>query len=211
MLASAYEPMRCGRLGTVFWSFGAGAGQSLESCGASLGSCMRWTGVGCWPVAGDVEYVRHAGSVPEFLAVTYVYGWLLDDMGRCLVQIHDDGHANLPGGTPEPGDAGWVDTLRREAMEENQVVFGDAVFVEYQEVWWPGSESYAPVGMVGLISEFQRAAARPRRWADLPALSDATTRSGAGLGMGPARGAAGLGGCRSGRRAVADADPHAYC
>ena len=126
-----------------------------ESRGTSFGSGQRVTGVGSRPVAGDVEYAWHAAPVPERLVVTQVYGWLLDDTGRCLVQIHDDGHANLPGGSPEPGDVDWVDTLRREAMEENQVVVGDAVFLGYEEVRRSGREPYAQVRMAGLITEFQ--------------------------------------------------------
>jgi hypothetical protein len=109
-------------------------------------------------VGADVEYRWHADDVPGELRVRQVYGWLLDQHGRCLVQVHADGVTNLPGGTPEPEDADQVATLVREAMEENQVAVGETAYLGYQEVRRPRAEPYAQVRMVGLITAFH-----PRR------------------------------------------------
>lgn len=61
-----------------------------------------------------------------------VYGWLLDDHGRVLVQDTPGGW-NLPGGRPEVWDADASQTLIREAMEESQVEVDDVVMVGYEE------------------------------------------------------------------------------
>ena len=92
--------------------------------------------------------------MPEELEITQVYGYLLcPATARVLVQ-DDAGSFNLPGGTPEPCDVDLVDTLVREAFEENQVVVEDSVYLGYQEVRRPGRAPYAQVRMVGLIGGF---------------------------------------------------------
>lgn len=104
----------------------------------------------------DVEYFWHEAPVPVGLEVTQVYGYLLcPATARVLVQ-DDAGSFNLPGGTPEPFDADLVDTLVREAFEENQVVVTDSAYLGYQEVHRPGRAIYAQVRMAGLIGEFAR-------------------------------------------------------
>lgn len=81
-----------------------------------------------------------------------VYGWLLDGAGRVLVQ--DTGtRFNLPGGTPEPGDADLVATLVREAMEESQVTVTDVVYLGYEQVHRAG-RAHALVRTVAKIGEF---------------------------------------------------------
>ncbi|MGH3900019.1 MAG: NUDIX domain-containing protein [Pseudonocardiaceae bacterium] len=68
----------------------------------------------------DVGFVWCPRPVPESIPVVQVYGWLVDDAGRVLVQ--DTGtRFNLPGGSPEPDDADLAATVVREAMEESQV------------------------------------------------------------------------------------------
>jgi 8-oxo-dGTP diphosphatase len=104
---------------------------------------------------GDVEYVWREAPVPDRLKITQVYGYLLcPTTARVLVQ-DDDGWFNLPGGKPEPGDADLVDTLAREAAEENQVTVGESAYLGYQEVHRPGCGPYAQVRMVGLIASFE--------------------------------------------------------
>ena len=74
-----------------------------------------------------------------------MYGYLLcARTGRVLVQ-DDDGVFNLPGGTPEPQDAGLAETLVREAFEESQVRVGATAYLGYQEVHRPGRARYAQV------------------------------------------------------------------
>ncbi|CUU60990.1 NUDIX domain-containing protein [Parafrankia irregularis] len=91
--------------------------------------------------------------VPAHLLVTQVYGWLIDDAGRVLVQDIDGWH-NLPGGTPESCDRGLVDTLVREAREESQVEVVNPVYLGFQEVRRPGRAPYAQVRMTARISRF---------------------------------------------------------
>ncbi|MEV5703620.1 NUDIX hydrolase [Actinoallomurus sp. NPDC052274] len=79
------------------------------------------------------KYFWHEAPVAEGLEITQVYGYLIcPRTGRVLVQ-DDEGTFNLPGGTPESFDADLVDTLVREAFEENQVVVSDAVYLGYQD------------------------------------------------------------------------------
>jgi 8-oxo-dGTP pyrophosphatase MutT (NUDIX family) len=103
-----------------------------------------------------VEYVWHDAPVPASLTVTQVYGWLLcPRTGRVLIQQQDDGTFSLPGGRPEPVDAGMADTLAREAFEENQVRIGSwTAYLGYQEVHEPGRRGYAQVRMAGVITKF---------------------------------------------------------
>ena len=84
-----------------------------------------------------------------------MYGWLIDDAGRVLVQDTSGGF-NLPGGSPEPEDRDLVATLVREADEESQVVVTEAVYLGYE--LWPGAgrEPAAYVRMVGRNGRFDR-------------------------------------------------------
>lgn len=90
-----------------------------------------------------------------------MYGYLLcPRTGRVLVQ-DDGGVFNLPGGTPEPEDAGLAATLAREAFEENQVRIGATAYLGYQEVHRPGRAPYAQVRMAGVIGRFAPRAPDP--------------------------------------------------
>jgi 8-oxo-dGTP diphosphatase len=109
----------------------------------------------------EVVYVWHEAPVPAGLEITQVYGYLLcPRTGRVLVQ-DDDGAFNLPGGTPEPEDAGLAATLAREAFEENQVRVGATAYLGYQEVRRPGRAPYAQVRMAGVIEQFAPRAPDP--------------------------------------------------
>jgi 8-oxo-dGTP pyrophosphatase MutT (NUDIX family) len=104
----------------------------------------------------DVDFMWCPRPVPEGLPVVQVYGWLMDDAGRVLVQ--DTGtRFNLPGGSPEPGDADLAATVAREAMEESQVTVTDVVYLGYEQVLRVGRPQ-ALVRTVGRIGEF-----RPRQ------------------------------------------------
>lgn len=103
--------------------------------------------------AVDQDFVWCPGLVPEGVPVVQVYGWLLDGAGRVLVQ--DTGaRFNLPGGSPEPGDADLAATVVREAMEESQVVVADVVYLGYERVQRAG-RPHALVRTVGRIGGFQ--------------------------------------------------------
>jgi 8-oxo-dGTP pyrophosphatase MutT (NUDIX family) len=100
----------------------------------------------------DMDFTWYPKPVPEGMPVLQVYGWLLDGAGRVLMQ--DTGtRFNLPGGSPEPGDADLAATVAREAMEESQVTVTDVVYLGYEQVHRAG-QLHALVRTVGRIGEF---------------------------------------------------------
>jgi 8-oxo-dGTP diphosphatase len=78
------------------------------------------------------------GPVPDGVTVAQVYGWLVDDHGRVLIQPTPEGF-NLPGGSPEPHDGSLAQTLAREAMEESQVVVKSMVVLGHERSTAPGA------------------------------------------------------------------------
>jgi 8-oxo-dGTP diphosphatase len=109
-------------------------------------------------VTADVEvsYLWHESPVAEHLEIAKVYGFLICPMtGRALVQ-ECNGVFCLPGGSPELFDADLSAALRREALEESQVVVTQTAYLGYQEVQRPGCAPYAQVRMAGLIATFRR-------------------------------------------------------
>jgi 8-oxo-dGTP pyrophosphatase MutT (NUDIX family) len=86
------------------------------------------------------------------MTVRQVYGIAFDTLGRVVVQ-DDRGRFNLPGGTPEPGDSGWEETLARECLEESQITFSAAEPIGYQRVT-EGDDTYAQVRYAALLEEF---------------------------------------------------------
>ncbi|UGQ15647.1 NUDIX hydrolase [Yinghuangia sp. ASG 101] len=83
-----------------------------------------------------------------------MYAWVLDPWARVLLLDVGGGRMNLPGGTPEPFDADWRATLRREVLEEADVTVRDVVWLGFQEVCSDGEPPYAQI----------RVAARLDRW-----------------------------------------------
>ncbi|MFI6290039.1 NUDIX hydrolase [Nonomuraea sp. NPDC050790] len=102
----------------------------------------------------DALYLWHEAPVPGELPVARVHGYLIcPETGRVLIQ-DVDGVMGLPGGRPEPGEAGFAETFIREAREENQVQVGQVAYLGYQEVIVPGHPPFAQVRMVGVIEAF---------------------------------------------------------
>jgi hypothetical protein len=100
----------------------------------------------------DVGFAWCPQPVPDGVPVVQMYGWLLDDAGRVLVQ--DTGtRFNLPGGSPEPGDADLAATVAREALEESQVTVTEVVYLGYEQVQRAGQQQ-ALVRTVGRIGQF---------------------------------------------------------
>jgi 8-oxo-dGTP pyrophosphatase MutT (NUDIX family) len=100
----------------------------------------------------DVDFTWCPEPVPRGVPVVQVYGWLMDDAGRVLVQ-NTGNRFNLPGGSPEPGDADLAATVVREAMEESQVTVTEVAYLGYEQVHRAGRPR-ALVRTVGRISEF---------------------------------------------------------
>jgi ADP-ribose pyrophosphatase YjhB (NUDIX family) len=71
-------------------------------------------------------------AVPDGLPVRQVSGFCFDGEGRILL-IDDGGQFGLPGGKPEEHER-FDETMRREALEEAQVVLGEVRFLGYQRV-----------------------------------------------------------------------------
>jgi 8-oxo-dGTP diphosphatase len=90
------------------------------------------------------------------MPVVQVYGWLMDDAGRVLVQ-NTGNRFNLPGGSPEPGDADLAATVVREAMEESQVTVTEVVYLGYEQVHRAGQ----PRALVRTDGQDQRVPSAP--------------------------------------------------
>lgn len=91
------------------------------------------------------------GNVPSNLKITQVYGIIFSLDGRILLKI-EDGKYSFAGGTPEEFDTSMVATLRRELIEEVNVVIDEPILVGYQEIdEGNGKLPYAQVRMCAMI------------------------------------------------------------
>ena len=120
---------------------------------ARLGSAWGWLRSVVVTQTVEVGFAWCPRPVPAGMPVVQVYGWLLDQAGRVLVQDTGDGF-NLPGGSPEPVDVDMAATVAREAMEESQVTVVDVVYLGYEQVERAGVPR-ALVRTVGRIGEFR--------------------------------------------------------
>lgn len=75
-------------------------------------------------------------DIKKYAPVTQVYGVCLDDEGKILVI--KDKRWQIPGGTPEAGETA-EETLRRELIEEAQVVVENLIPLGVQEVRYPNN------------------------------------------------------------------------
>jgi len=104
------------------------------------------------------------GAVPHHLAVTQVYGYCFDDEGRVLLIQDAEDRFGLPGGKPE-GHETYEETLRREVIEEAQIILGDIKLCGYQLVEGDRSRMngapYAQVRTVARIISILPAAQDP--------------------------------------------------
>lgn len=96
-----------------------------------------------------------SNSVPA-LPVTQVYGYCFNKDGKILL-VKDWNIFTLPGGTPESGET-IEDTLRREVLEEAQVILIDSFLIGYQLVQGDmqklNGNPYAQLRMIARIKEF---------------------------------------------------------
>jgi len=92
--------------------------------------------------------------VPEELEVRQVYGFIFNTDGKILVLADGPTH-NLPGGKPENAET-FVQTLKREAMEESQALIGSTEYLGYQHIG--GSEEFAQVRHAAMLDHLLPAA-----------------------------------------------------
>lgn len=96
-------------------------------------------------------------QVPQGMKIGQVYGIVFTKDGRTLVRIETkkDGRKVfcLTGGTPENYDKSSEETLRREFVEEADIILGDKVcYVGYQEIEGDADKpTYAQVRYTALI------------------------------------------------------------
>src|SRR3989344_7505183 len=97
---------------------------------AKLSETSNWNGqdiVYTWIPTADVD---------NYKPVTQVYGICLDKDNKILVI--KDKRWQIPGGTPEKGES-FIETLKREMLEEAQVEVDDLVPLGVQEVQYPNN------------------------------------------------------------------------
>lgn len=103
----------------------------------------------------------HIGVIPIDIKVKQVYGIIFTNDGYMLLFKDGDGYS-LPGGTPELQDCNIEETLRREVIEEVNVIIKTPHIVGYRLIDEEnGTELYTQVRMVALISEIKPAQPDP--------------------------------------------------
>jgi ADP-ribose pyrophosphatase YjhB (NUDIX family) len=104
-----------------------------------------------------------ANAAPELLPVTQVSGFCFDREGQILL-IEDAGEFGLPGGTPEKSES-YEETLRREVLEEAQVVLDEVKFLGYQLVEGDASlingRPYAQIRAIARVAQILPSAEDP--------------------------------------------------
>jgi 8-oxo-dGTP diphosphatase len=97
---------------------------------AKLSETSNWNGQ-------DIVYTWiPTTNVDNYKPVTQVYGICLDKDNKILVI--KDKRWQIPGGTPEKGES-FIETLKREMLEEAQVEVDDLVPLGVQEVQYPNN------------------------------------------------------------------------
>ncbi|QVJ03300.1 NUDIX hydrolase [Nocardiopsis eucommiae] len=111
-----------------------------------------------------MSYSWHeAAEPPPFMPIRQVYGYLFDSRGRVVV-LYDEDLAgwNLPGGSPDEGDAGDRNvTLAREAAEEVQVSITNPTYLGYQRVDSAERAPYAQLRMAARVEHLGSRAPDP--------------------------------------------------
>lgn len=97
------------------------------------------------------------------LRVTQVYGFCVDHLSADanVLLLDDGGNLTLPGGKPEVADANWVETLRREAMEEASILLAVPRLLGYLRVSQPGREPFAQIRYMAQVQELRQPAVDP--------------------------------------------------
>ncbi len=98
-----------------------------------------------------VHYKWFRSWVPKEILVKQVYGVAFFDDGNVVLRVQD-GKYKLTGGKPEVGDKDFCDTLKREYLEELNIVLDDIYYLGYLLVE-DGQDKYAQVRMVAKIKK----------------------------------------------------------
>ena len=80
-----------------------------------------------------INYKWYSGNVPKDIEIKQVYGIAFNEDGKIFLRI-DDGIYKLTGGRPEPQDKSMEDTLKREFIEEANIIIKNIHLIGYQLV-----------------------------------------------------------------------------
>lgn len=100
-----------------------------------------------------INYKWYNENVPKDLEIKQVYGIVFNEDGKIFLRI-DDGIYKLTGGRPEIKDKSMEDTLKREFIEEANIIIKNIHFLGYQLVNENnGIKPYAQVRMIAQIDK----------------------------------------------------------
>ena len=100
-----------------------------------------------------INYKWYNENVPKDLEIKQVYGIVFNEDGKIFLRI-DDGIYKLTGGRPEIKDKSMEETLKREFIEEANIIIENIHFLGYQLVNENnGIKPYAQVRMIAQIDK----------------------------------------------------------
>ena len=100
-----------------------------------------------------INYKWYNENVPKDLEIKQVYGIVFNEDGKIFLRI-DDGIYKLTGGRPEIKDKSMEETLKREFIEEANIIIKNIHFLGYQLVNENnGIKPYAQVRMIAQIDK----------------------------------------------------------
>lgn len=100
-----------------------------------------------------INYKWYNENVPKDLEIKQVYGIVFNEDEKIFLRI-DDGIYKLTGGRPEIKDKSMEETLKREFIEEANIIIENIHFLGYQLVNENnGIKPYAQVRMIAQIDK----------------------------------------------------------
>ncbi|MCI9279370.1 MAG: NUDIX hydrolase [Bacilli bacterium] len=97
-----------------------------------------------------IEYNYHTEEVPKNMRITQVSGIILNEKKQVLIYQEKNGNYRIPGGHPEKNET-LEETLKREVLEEVNIIISDISYLGFQEVNGDTKDSYAQVRMLATI------------------------------------------------------------
>lgn len=95
------------------------------------------------------KFIWKKEEVPNDLPVKQVYGIAFSPSGNVILRVEDNKY-KLTGGKPEARDKNFIDTLKREYLEELNVELEDIYYLGYLLVE-ENEEEYAQIRMIAKI------------------------------------------------------------